>query len=662
MKASHNYAGSHWLMADRAGINATAARFPMSWVSRITGAIARQLKETPRWEAERNRLWHTYLDRLMSADKGGLAPDASDGDICQAATDMARDFGRRIQQLWAIAERGARHAAMRARFGLGIVPFIVADYCRELLAARDLADMWPKGRGITRAGAIKRMSCERFWRRVLRALHARSVEACAIALGLVHKNAGLYCSHDAVKRRAGQSARNAAALSSVMAVNDHAQAFTLAELAAKGTANKAIRRAELMTRIAGFDLIAQDLGHEGMMLSLTCPSRMHKMTTAGNGWPVENKKWDGTTPRAAQQYLSACWARMRAAAAREHIEWYGFRVTEPQQDGTPHWHVLLFHAEGQGGQIEALARRYFLHNDSADERGAAAHRVDRKIIDRSKGSAAAYVAKYISKNIDGYGVGQDMFGNDAVTSSQRVDAWASTWRIRQFQQVGGPPVTVWRELRRLHPDNLQQAGPSAVGQSGDLPEALKSCVIAMNLRKTEPGLASAAWKRYVNLQGGPCASRAMHTVSLCRQSSAPTSMPSCLNRYGETMALRIVGVRASGLEMAPAMEHLRVLLPHLKPASRRVSATVESERAEWVTVPTKDRDRAVSLAVLAGGAAARPWTRVNNCTPTTTADGSVILESRINVRGEVVPETVSAFRPRVVRRPKLRKFMNWGAA
>lgn len=157
-----------------------------------------------------------------------------------------------------------------------------------------------------------------------------------------------------------------------------------------------------------------------------------------------NPKYDRTTPKEAQQYLVSLWACIRSKLARMGIRVYGMRVCEPQLDETPHWHLMLFLPEAYAETVRAVIRDYALREDG-DEPGAQEHRFQAVWIDWSWGTATGHIAKYISKNIDGFGLEE----KDAFSVAQRVTDWAHTWCIRQFQQIGRPPVTVWRELRRI---------------------------------------------------------------------------------------------------------------------------------------------------------------------------------------------------------------------
>jgi hypothetical protein len=197
---------------------------------------------------------------------------------------------------------------------------------------------------------------------------------------------------------------------------------------------------------------------------------------------------------------------------QDGIRVYGFRVVEPQHDGTPHWHLLLFMAPDQAETSEGIMRHYALAEDG-DEPGAAEHRFTAIVIDRNRVTAAGYIAKYISKNIDGYGLETDINGGNSQSAAERVNAWAATRRVRQSQQIGGPPVSVWRELRRINPDQVEES-----------------------LRAAASAADSGDWGSFVAFMGGPTALRQEHTIKTVRAWSDKEG------RYVEPAGEKIIGI------------------------------------------------------------------------------------------------------------------------
>lgn len=553
------------------------ATLPNRWQRRVIGAWERKrAKGGDYWTQETeaaNRAANLDLlhitDRLTAVR---LPLDATDAEICDRAQAMA-DHCAGLAELYHQAE--TLHAAMvRTCEAQGIEPPPLKK------DADGPADLMP---------AIRRMVDPLWWRRQLRKHHAKAVEGAAIVLGLVNRRADPYISNESLHRRQQQNRRNAETLEATTATNELGQEFTLAELAAKGPANKAIRRAELMTRIAGFERIARECGHAGLFFTITCPSRMHKWRTVKGGAVIENPRYDGTTPREAQAYLATVWARIRAALKRRGVGLYGFRIAEPNHDGTPHWHLLTFHEAAHLETLQTIVRAYAL-KDSPDEPGAQRHRADFKPIDWERGTAAGYIAKYVAKNIDGYGIEKDLLGNDALTTAARVEAWAATWGIRQFQQIGGAPVGVWRELRRVQ-DMPEQA-----------PDFLKAAHRAVNRTATAESevFKAAAWDEYVKAQGGAFVGRS-YRIRIATQEREG------LGRYGEPLPDAPIGVETFTRETyTPA--HMTWMRPPGR-AERVVHWFVESVRHVWTIATRKARE----VAGLFKGPKA-PWTRVNNCT------------------------------------------------
>lgn len=414
------------------------------------------------------------------------------------------------------------------------------------------------------APAIARMFSEKWWRGRLRRVAAAWREHLQIAIGNVSKKKHVYASKNCVTDWREQKRRTREFLKGLELEDEDGNRISLIEKYDGSVANPAIRRCELMTRIRGFENICNELGYVGEFYTLTAPSKYHATTKAG----YRNTKWNGANPSDTQSYLTGLWARIRAKLHREEIRIFGIRVAEPHHDGCPHWHMLMFMLPEDVDTVRGIIRDYAwqeeFHELKSDKAKKA--RFHAEAIDPEKGSATGYVAKYISKNIDGYALDDetdDENGELLKETAPAVSAWAARWHIRQFQFIGGAPVTVYRELRRLtdtetaHGLSVEFAAVHDAADAGD-------------------------WAGYVNAQGGPFVRRDDLQVRTLYEPRTE------FNQYGEeTVCIRGVYDSTVG-----------------------AGTPILTRLTQWKIVPK----RVVDLAVDVKDGFAVPWSSVNNCT------------------------------------------------
>lgn len=564
----------------RALIAAARARIdkavPRGWRDAVDVAIADN-RALPWWDRDADT-----LRRLGEFEtKHGAAVDWNLGDyeICEKAKKIAEIC---VDMTSGISSSGAPMVIQLTE---------IERLERVFLLCKTVGIDSPES--LTIAGAIARGCSDIWWRRALRKKVARVIEHGAIKLGLVTKWRGGYASDGAVKRRAEQLARNEAMLKKTLIRNEAGQIYNLHELAKLSVSNPDNRRGELMTRIRGCEEYADSVGHGAVFFTLTAPSKFHAVSFGKNGNLRPNRhygKLEGTdadcSPRGAQIWLRTMWARARAALHKKGVGVYGFRVAEPHHDGTPHWHALFwFRSDADAAIAETVIRETWL-SEYGNENGAQQHRVKAVEIDRSKGSAAGYIAKYIAKNIGAdFDIETEGHSRKTAYTAKRVDAWASTWGIRQFQSVGLPSVTVWRCLRGV---DREQADMARI--NGDNAASL-AWYAAHKL-----GADKACFMRYMLAMGGVCVGAKQWALQVAKR------INTSINGYGETFEKKTaVGVVAGS------------------------GAWLISKKIAWARVANDVCDAPIEAPVSVEGLAARaalasPWTRFNNCSQRLTGD------------------------------------------
>lgn len=358
--------------------------------------------------------------------------------------------------------------------------------------------------------AIKRMSCEKWWLRKLNRARDMTLEHLNITLGLVNKKNSPYASLQAINEfRYAKKSQKEWLDSMQLESEDGETVLDLAEVFKGSVSNPEVRRVELMVRIRGYEEYAQAEGMQAVFYTITAPSQYH----------ANSKKYNNATPKETQAFLVNQWAKVRAELSKAGVPVFGVRVVEPHHDATPHWHMLLFMKPEHENATTSTIKKYAMQIDG-DEQGAAKARFTAEYIDPAKGSAVGYIAKYISKNINANHVegetdhetGGEFSAVDGLVLN--VGAWASRWRIRQFQFVGGVSVGLWREFRRIKSE--------------------KAAVLSQMASDAFNAADNSQYARFMDLLGGAFIKRTERPFQVSRISDG-------LNEYGESKK-RIVGI------------------------------------------------------------------------------------------------------------------------
>lgn len=326
-----------------------------------------------------------------------------------------------------------------------------------------------------------------WWLGVLGRERLRLAELQYQRLGMVHRDSAAYVSNYALAVQVGKSAMNREYMKSQEAVSlTDGRVMDMEMVMDAGVSNPANLLNEMATRVSNTEEWIQEHhpDYACLFFTFTAPSIFHRMRIVGSykkrdkhgnvvrkigSKVVTNPNYEMTvpftkgrgknavttqrtnTPRLSHEWIKDKWADFRTWLKDQGINSYFVRSTEPMHDSTTHWHGLLWVPESQAKAVRKAMRDAFL-SEYGDEYGARKHRIMVKHLDPQDGSAAGYLMKYLSKNINGHGLADGDYesGLDAATGAERVTAWRKVWGIRAFQfSQNLAPVTVWRELRRL---------------------------------------------------------------------------------------------------------------------------------------------------------------------------------------------------------------------
>jgi hypothetical protein len=429
--------------------------------------------------------------------------------------------------------------------------------------------------GTSTQSRLARILDPKFWRRTLWRRIVQERERLHLQLGLIGKGGSSYCSDDALAMRRTQieAQRRWLKETTLCAITTDGECLSIPlEKVAKSARQKMSR---LYAFIAAMDKQADEAGLTVALLTATLEGEWH----ANPSHASPSHRWNGKGPGAANEEMGSRFQKIRRDLAKHGVHISGLWAAEPHKDGCPHRHFWIIYSPENEPRVFATFLKYFpdklkVRRDAGaggdmiyDNPEAALEgisrplrrsnegaQIDVSIIDRSKGSGASYVLKYVQKAIVTDVTYKDLMtpvdSSSTLAASadpkklkaelkalQSIDAYRAVWRIRSFQFFGiRNCLSLWDELRRVkqRPTEPRLRELWQFARGGDT----EGSINADQQRGDAYG--------FIKALGGLAAARKPGQLELCDAAAegkcAKVYRGQTTNRYGE-LGARIEGVK-----------------------------------------------------------------------------------------------------------------------
>jgi hypothetical protein len=191
---------------------------------------------------------------------------------------------------------------------------------------------------------------------------------------------------------------------------------------------------EIQNRVNTLVQYAEGKNLKPLFMTLTLPSKYHRLRMIKNGIFKDNPKYEDFTPTEAKKELTKMFARLRQDRSLKELskdERVYFRITEPHKDGTPHSHILLFVPSDRIDKVIEAFNRLFCKNKKIND--------IQKITADIKNSVA-YIMKYINKTLP-------LSKKDNLSQKEEcLHYWYNAHRITRFNSSNSlAPICIYRK-------------------------------------------------------------------------------------------------------------------------------------------------------------------------------------------------------------------------